>query len=279
LLAQTEDQREGDLTSFPALSCGQGSRADQWTWMNAPRLRYAFIMQGARLEDQKRFYKAVDALSAAVGSPRTLAACNARLGWPGRGVYFFMEDGEPRSHTGAGPRIVRVGTHALKTGSQTTLWKRLSQHRGQARSGSGNHRGSIFRLIVGTALIQKHGYEFPTWGDRRTSAPAEIRAAERVLECEVSKTLGAMRFLWLGVDDDAGPESKRGYIERNAIALLSNFGKEPIDPPSPSWLGHYCNRPRVKASGLWNANHVDEQYDPVFLDELERLVSETGGAR
>jgi hypothetical protein len=49
--------------------------------------------------------------------------------------------------------IVRVGTHALETGSQTTLWKRLSQHRGQARSGSGNHRGSIFRLIVGTALI------------------------------------------------------------------------------------------------------------------------------
>lgn len=236
-------------------------------------------MNKARLDDLKRFYKAVDALSTAAGGPRMLAACNAKLGWPKRGVYFFMEDGELRSHTGAGPRIVRVGTHALKTGSQTTLWKRLSQHRGRASSGSGNHRGSIFRLIVGTALIEKHGYEFPTWDNRRASAPAEIRAAERVLECEVSKTLGAMRFLWLGVDDEAGPASKRGYIERNAIALLSNFGKEPIYPPSPSWLGHHCNRPRVKASGLWNANHVDEQYDTKFLGELERLVSEAGAGR
>ena len=247
--------------------------------MNASCLRYAFIMNNARLDDLKRFYKAVDALSTTVGGPRRLADCNAKLGWPMRGVYFFMEDGEPRSHTGAGPRIVRVGTHALKTGSRTTLWKRLSQHRGRARSGTGNHRGSIFRLIVGNALIEKNGYEFPTWDDHRASAPAEVRAAERVLEYEVSKTLGAMRFLWLGVDDDAGPGSKRGYIERNAIALLSNFGKAPIDPPSPSWLGHCCNRPRVKASGLWNSNHVDEQYDPAFLNELERLVSKTGARR
>ena len=95
----------------------------------------------------------------------------------------------------------------------------------------------------------------------------------------MSKPVGTMRFLWLGVDDDPGPGSKRGYIERNAIALLSNAGKEPIDPPSPSWLGHYCNRPRVKASGLWNANHVDEQYDTKFLGELERLVSEAGAGR
>ena len=29
----------------------------------------------------------------------------------------------------------------------------------------------------------------------------------------------------------------RGYIERNAIALLSNYGKPAIDPPSPGWLG------------------------------------------
>src|SRR6478672_11130483 len=98
------------------------------------------IMNDARLNDLKRFYKAVDDLSAAVGGPRMLAECSARLGWPTRGVYLIMEEGELRSHTGRGPRIVRVGTHALKPGSKTTLWKRLSQHRGRARSGSGNHR-------------------------------------------------------------------------------------------------------------------------------------------
>jgi hypothetical protein len=119
---------------------------------------------------------------------------------------------------------------------------------------------------------------FPTWDDRSSSAPSEVRAVERPLEREVSKTLGAMRFFWLPIEDAAGPESKRGFIERNAIALLSNFGKEPLDPPSASWLGCYCNRQRVKASGLWNVRHVDEQYDPEFLDEFERLVSATGSS-
>lgn len=81
-----------------------------------------------------------------------------------------------------------------------------------------------------------------------------------------------MRFLWLAIDDEPGPGSTRGYVERNAIALLSNFGKKPLDPPSEAWLGHHCNRSRVRASGLWNANHVDEDYDPQFLNRLEALV-------
>jgi hypothetical protein len=92
------------------------------------------------------------------------------------------------------------------------------------------------------------------------------------LEREVSKTIGAMRFLWLGIDDEPGDQSERGYIERNAIALLSNYGKEPLDPASPTWLGHCCNRPRVRGSHLWNNNHVDEDCDPSFLDRLEALV-------
>ena len=50
----------------------------------------------------------------------------------GEGVYFFHEPGEERLDTGVGPRIVRVGTHALKIGSSTKLWTRLSQHKGQA---------------------------------------------------------------------------------------------------------------------------------------------------
>ena len=82
-----------------------------------------------------------------------------------------------------------------------------------------------------------------------------------------------MPFLSLAIDDDAGPGSKRGYIERNAIALVSNFGKTPLDPPSQLWLGRHSERERVRSSGLWNSNHVVEQYDPAFLGELERLVS------
>ena len=82
-----------------------------------------------------------------------------------------------------------------------------------------------------------------------------------------------MPFVWLSVDDEPGPARMRGKIERNAIALLSNFDKRPRDPPSPTWLGFHCNRDRVRASGLWNQNHVDESYDPAFLDDLEQFVA------
>jgi len=63
--------------------------------------------------------------------------CSGRLTWPYRGVYFFRESGENRVDTGPGPRVVRVGTHALKAGSATELWTRLPQHKGQAGRGEG----------------------------------------------------------------------------------------------------------------------------------------------
>jgi hypothetical protein len=221
----------------------------------------------------KRFYDLLDELEQSLGGARVLSQCDGRMGWPQRGVYFFREPGENRSDTGPGPRIVRVGTHALKTGSGTKLWTRLSQHRGVALSGGGNHRGSIFRLIVGTALIARDGHEYPAWG-KGGSAPREIRQCELPLEQAVSKVIGAMPFLWLAVNDDPGPDSLRGFVERNAIALLSNYDKEPLDSPSGKWLGRLCNRERVRTSGLWNQNHINEQYDPAFLDTLARLIHE-----
>jgi hypothetical protein len=86
-----------------------------------------------------------------------------------------------------------------------------------------------------------------------------------------------MRVLWLAIEDEPGAESLRGYVERNAIALLSNFSREVIDPPSKDWLGHLCDRERVRKSGLWNSNHVDERYNPAFLDTMEHLVSNMEG--
>lgn len=225
-----------------------------------------------RIIDVARFYDALDCLSKRIGGPRRLAACSGRIDWPGRGVYFFMEEGEDRSESGSGRRLVRVGTHALKLGSNTTLWNRLSQHKGQSQSGGGNHRGSIFRLIVGTALVERGKHQCQTWGHGST-ASRQIREGERQLECAVSEVIGAMPFLWLAIEDEPGPASLRGHIERNSIALLSNFDKDPIDRASDGWLGHACNRERVRRSGLWNQNHVEEGYDRRFLDVLEELIA------
>jgi hypothetical protein len=230
-------------------------------------------MTTGRIRHLETFYSILDGLERKLGGARILAECTGRNAWPERGVYFFREGGENRFNTGSGPRIVRIGTHALTNASRTTLWTRLSQHRGQRINGGGNHRGSIFRLLVGTALIARDGLESSTWG-AGASATSEIQQGEIALEQQVSAVICAMPFLWLAIDDDPGPSSVRGYIEHNAIALLSNYNKTPLDPPSNHWLGLHCNRERVRASGLWNSNHVEEEYDPAFLDRFESLVAQ-----
>lgn len=234
-------------------------------------------MGDQRLHDLVRFYALLQRLEQAVGGARRLADCTGRMDWPRRGVYFFREEGESRSDSGTGPRIVRVGTHGLKAASGTKLWTRLSQHKGQLSTGGGNHRGSIFRLIIGAALAERHGYHFPTWSEGN-SAKNDVRRNELLLEREVSTFIGRMPFVWLAIDDDAGPDSRRGYVERNSIALLSNYGKQSLDPPSQEWLGHKSDRQRVCSSGLWNQNHVDESYEPVFLHKLDELVAATVSA-
>ena len=207
------------------------------------------------------------------------------MDWPQRGLYFFFEAGEERSDSGEGLRVVRIGTHGLKAGSRSTLWGRLSQHRGTSR-GTGNHRGSIFRLLVGIALARRRGIDPPpSWGvgadpgaaARRLGVErARIKSAEADLEIQVSRYIGNMPFLWLDVGDEPGPASLRGLIERNAIALVSGYGEPAPDPPASGWLGHCSDRERVRRSGLWNNNHVDEDYDASFLDVLARRIEGAG---
>jgi hypothetical protein len=110
-----------------------------------------------------------------------------------------------------------------------------------------------------------------TWGDK--SAGREVvKGPEQALEQEVSRYIGAMPVLALEVPDEPGPDSLRGYIERNSIALLSAFHNRELDLPSDDWLGHFCPREKVRRSGLWNNRHVEETYDPAFLGAFERLV-------
>ena len=227
----------------------------------------------SRTEDLFRFYLGLERLETGVGGMRKLSNCNGRMKWPKRGVYFFFEPGESRSASDKSPRVVRIGTHALTANSRTSLWNRLSQHRGVAATGGGNHRGSIFRLIVGEALIARDFHcSVATWG-KGASAPSDIRANEIELERKVSDIIREMPFLWLEVDDPPGRDSLRGYIESNSIALLSNYNRTVIDPPSSEWLGMHSPRMKVLKSGLWNQNHVEETHDPSFLSTLDDLIA------
>lgn len=240
-----------------------------------------------RLADTRRFYEILARLEDRVGGTRRLAECTGRMDWPQRGLYFFYEPDEERSSSGEGLRVVRIGTHGLKSGSRSTLWGRLSQHRGTSR-GTGNHRGSIFRLLVGIALARQSGIDPPpSWGvgaepgaaARRLGVDrARVKSAEADLEIQVSRYIGDMPFLWLDVGDEPGPASQRGLIERNAIALLSGYGERAPDPPSSDWLGRFSDRERVRCSGLWNNNHVDEDYDSSFLNVLAKRIGAAGSA-
>jgi len=222
--------------------------------------------------DLDRFYVALGRLAALPGQGRPLHTHTGRFPWPARGVYFFQEPGERRAQEDV-PRIVRVGTHALTAGSKSHLWGRLRAHRGSV-DGRGNHRGSIFRLHVGAAMLRRDGAaaRFNTWGVGQ-SAPRAVRDSEVAHEKRVSAHIGQMPVLWVDVPDDPGPQSARGYLERNAIALLSNM-LNPADPPSAAWLGRQSSRQEIRDSGLWNLNHVREAYEPRFLDHLEELVDQ-----
>jgi hypothetical protein len=213
-------------------------------------------------------YDLLDDARRRCGGFRYLRDANTR-DLPDQGVYFFFDDCEPRGD-GGGPRVVRVGTHAVSVGSRQTLAKRLRQHRGTVGGtspGGGNHRGSVFRRHVGAALIARDG-----WPDAATTwakplAPGERPSpGEQALETAVSTYIGALPYLWVAAAGPASPTGLRARIERGAIAVLSDHRRAPINPPSATWLGHHARAPEIRTSGLWNVRHVSDPWQPDILD-------------
>lgn len=221
--------------------------------------------------DLEEFYDLLKKLEQSLEDKRILSECTGKMDWPERGVYFFFEEGEFRRGHPDEPRVVRVGTHMVSQGSKATFWHRLRTHRG-TQDGRGNHRGSIFRLHIGKALMNRSngGINVPTWGQGQ-NAPIRTQQKEKELEKRVSEYLGKMPFLWLTVPGRAGPDSDRAYIERNAIGLLSNCS-DPLDAPSNDWLGRSSPVQEIRNSGLWNVNHVQGKYDRTFLKVIETYV-------
>ncbi len=229
----------------------------------------------SREKDIERFYALMDSLERKVGEKRKLANCTGRMDWPERGVYFFFGKDEKRDSSDQ-LRVTRIGTQAVTEGSSTTLWKRLRQHRGYKRGsypGGGNQRGSIFRRIVGEAMIKRDGLEerYPKWTEE-SSANKEVRDNEYEMEKSVSEYIRALPFLWLKVNDEPGKNSDRAYLESNSIALLSNYREETIDPRSESWLGKHSSKQKIRQSGLWNSDHVEERHGPDFLEVLKYYI-------
>lgn len=231
-----------------------------------------------RIKDLDQFYGLLDQIETKVGGKQQLGDCDGYMDWPDRGVYFFFATDELRADNDQ-LRLTRVGSHAVSQGSGTSLWNRLRTHRGALSGtyeGGGNHRGSVFRKRVGEAMVERHDLhdDYPEWGEG-SSAGRDLRLEELQMERRVSDYLRELPFLWVDVDDEPGPESDRAYLERNTIALVSNYGKASIDPRSNGWLGNDSPSQKIRESGLWNLNPVDNSYDPAFLDQLAGAIKET----
>ena len=231
-----------------------------------------------RKRDIERLYRLLEELEEIVGGKQKLKDCTGYMDWPDRGVYVFFAPDEYRG-SGDQLRVTRIGTHAVSEGSSTSLWDRLRTHRGAKRGtyeGGGNHRGSVFRKRVGEAFVERESLndEYPHWGEG-SSAKRERRLDELEMERRVSDYLRDLPFLWLNVNDEPSADSQRAYIERNMIALLSNYQRDTVDARSDGWLGKHSRSEKIRKSGLWNVNHVDEEYDEGFLDRLESAISET----
>ncbi len=259
--------KRGNKICVPMEGMGIGK---QLQWLTKHNI--AARKQG-HLED---FYRLLKDLEKSLGGKQLFKNCNGRLSWPNRGVYFFFEPGESRTHYLKESRVVRVGTHMVSRGLKATFWNRLKTHRG-TEDGGGNHRASVFRLHVGDAIIKKSAdkISLPSWGQGQ-SVSTETRTTELELEKKVSKYIGKMSILWLDISDAAGPSSDRAFIEKNSIALLSG-PKGPIDIPSDNWLGNFSANEAVRKSGLWNVNYVNYNYDDRFLDIFTKYVDAVGG--
>lgn len=241
------------------------------------RLRALSQMNGEAglRSDMARFNHYLKKLWKAQNGGRQIAEASGRMSWPTRGVYLVLDADGPMSRAGM-PRIARVGTHAVSTGSRTSLWDRLSTHRGTL-AGGGSHRSSIFRLHVGRAWARAAPSElWPTSWAKGQSASRDIRLGEADLEAQVSRVIGAMRVLWLDVDDEAGPSSERAYLERNLIGLLSRAGLL-WGGNWPGWLGRHAADWRIATSGLWNLNHVYSKVDQDFIGRFAEAVARTIG--
>ena len=178
-----------------------------------------------------------------------------------KGVYFIFEPGETRCES-ASLRVVRIGTHGLRANSRSTIWTRLFEHL------MFNGR-SVFRDHINAALLNRNGISREDLDHRHSAC--------------ITDHMGKTRFLWVRIDGDDG-HIKRQRVEKNAIALLSDFHGSASDKQSSSWLGRHrvnpCdvkrNHEKLAKSGLWNVDFVGKKiYKPSFLDDLQDAVKQT----
>ena len=185
------------------------------------------------------------------------------------GLYVFFEKGESSAHAPRG-RIVRVGNHPR---AQHRLVRRLGDHyRGQ----DGAKNGSVFRRYIGGAILRRLDPTVPClapgpggghWEQQGEPACPTCSPTERAVSALLDETF---RFRCIRIDD----QEERNHMESRLIATIAACT---VCSPSQTWLGLHAYPPLVRASGLWNVQHVGRP--TVTRTDLQRLVSLVDGSQ
>ncbi|MHB1356091.1 MAG: hypothetical protein ACYCZF_08975 [Anaerolineae bacterium] len=178
---------------------------------------------------------------------------------PPDGIYVLFEEGETAHGT---DRIVRIGTHD----SDGRLAARLEELFIRE-----NKDRSVFRKNIGRALLSSMGDPFlKQWDIDRTKKtvrdnplrqvdPKKLQQTERKVTLRIQGS-----FSFVVVPTTAGIDRHR--LEAGLIALVASCSE---CRPSTNWLGLQSPSAKIRESGLWQVQHLDDE--PVSIETLELL--------
>jgi len=202
---------------------------------------------------------------------------------PDDGIYFFYELGE-FGH--GGNRIVRIGTH--KNGN---FKSRIKDHfvfnKNKIENLDKNKPKpsdrSIFRKNIGRALIRKENLDYiEMWEqdftkkiNRKKLGNKRNIELEKQIEKKISKILREnFSFRFIKVEQASKVIGSKG-LESRLIATVAKCEK---CRASPNWLGRFSPIEKIRKSGLWNFQHVDDKVlNEKEKEEIGKLVKEENG--
>ena len=190
---------------------------------------------------------------------------------PQNGIYIIFENGEKYKRL---DRIVRVGTH---TGNNQ-LRSRLKQHFVKE-----NKNRSVFRKNIGRCFLNKENSTYINlWELDRTSRvdkEKNLKLLDLNFEKQIEKRISNyvqtnLSFCTFQIDT----EEERLFWETK---IASTLAKATDTKPSENWLGNQSTKDKIKASGLWQVNGLNN--DILTEKELEQLknivTTETNASR
>jgi hypothetical protein len=182
---------------------------------------------------------------------------------PTNGIYLFYESGEIASHGDRLPRIVRVGTHRDGNFRQRIAEHYLLDDRKMSfdRSRSAPKDRSIFRKNIGRALLNKStdpylniwNIDFMKTVNLLAYSHLRDIEKEREIEREITRILREnFCFRFVAVETENQRLGTNG-LERRLIGTVAQCAR---CRPSANWLGSYSPLANIRATGLWQVQHI-----------------------